>query len=208
MADYIDKAMEVDASRTRRRLGWAPRARLEVLNRIPFMVENLKTDPMEWHRRNREALEHLALRSHFRVYRLMIKHGKEIEERYLRLLSGVDGGVDLPGYRGLPPEERAWSARLAVQSLGQAIRAGEKRPFMTHCRDFAERRVRQGLQVAELVHALRSLERIALETLGRDPDAKGLDRAMRDYVSMTVEFGIDQAIEAYEDAAAGSVRSA
>lgn len=203
MADYIDRAMEVDASRTRRRLGWAPRARLEVLNRIPFMVENLKTDPMEWYRRNREALEHLALRPGFRVYRLMIKHGQEIAERYLRLLSGAEGGVELPGYRRLPPEEREWSARLAVQNLSQAIRAGEKRSFMTYCRDFAERRVQQGFGVAELVHALRSLERIALETLKRDPEAQGLDRAMRDYVSMTLEFGIDQVIEAYEDAGAG-----
>ena len=75
---------------------------------------------------------------------------------------------------------------------------------MSYCRDFAERRAQQGFRAAEVVHAIRSLERICLETLKRDPEAAGLDPAMRDYVSMTLEFGIDQVIEAYEDAAAGS----
>ena len=204
MADYIDTRMEVDASRTRRRLGWAPRARLEILNRIPFIVENRETDPMEWYRRNREALAHLELRPNFRVYRLLLKHGPEIARRYAGELSGEGGAAGMPGYGGLPADEREWIARLAVHNLAQAVRAGEKRSFMSYCRDFAERRAQQGFRAAEVVHAIRSLERICLETLKRDPEAAGLDRAMRDYVSMTLEFGIDQVIEAYEDAAAGS----
>ena len=38
---------DVDASRTRQRLDWAPRPRLEILRRMPFLVENLKTDPID-----------------------------------------------------------------------------------------------------------------------------------------------------------------
>ena len=48
MARYIDLKMTIDASRTRARLGWAPRPRLELLRRLPFLIENLKTDPLEW----------------------------------------------------------------------------------------------------------------------------------------------------------------
>jgi hypothetical protein len=136
----------------------------------------------------------------------VLKHGQEISRRYLGILSGGRGGAELPGYLAIPAEERAWIADLAVHNLAQAIRTGEKRSFMTYCRDFAERRSQQGIRVSEMVHALRGLERVCLEILHRDPEAKDLDRAMRDYVSMTVEFGIDQVVEAYEDAALGSGR--
>ena len=50
MARYIDLEMTIDASRTRASLGWAPRPRLELLRRLPFLIENLKTDPLEWNR--------------------------------------------------------------------------------------------------------------------------------------------------------------
>ena len=50
MARYVDKAMTIDASRTRSILGWEPRPRLQVLRRLPFLLENRKTDPIEWNR--------------------------------------------------------------------------------------------------------------------------------------------------------------
>jgi len=53
MADYIDRSLTVDASRTRRRLDWAPNPELDVLRWIPRMLENRRRDPAEWRRRNR-----------------------------------------------------------------------------------------------------------------------------------------------------------
>ena len=36
--------------RTRALLGWEPRPRLQVLRRLPFLLENRRTDPIEWNR--------------------------------------------------------------------------------------------------------------------------------------------------------------
>jgi len=53
MARYVDRSLEIDASRTRQKLGWSPRSSLGILERIPFMIEHRGADPVQWHGRNR-----------------------------------------------------------------------------------------------------------------------------------------------------------
>ncbi|HMB08082.1 MAG TPA: hypothetical protein VKP69_30675, partial [Isosphaeraceae bacterium] len=47
MARYIDLRMTVNAGWSRGVLGWEPRPRLEILRRMPFLIENLKMEPLE-----------------------------------------------------------------------------------------------------------------------------------------------------------------
>jgi nucleoside-diphosphate-sugar epimerase len=54
MADYIDLRLDVDASRTRRRIDWAPNPELHILKRIPIMIENMRNNPAEWKRRSEQ----------------------------------------------------------------------------------------------------------------------------------------------------------
>jgi nucleoside-diphosphate-sugar epimerase len=61
MARYVDRRFDIDAGRTRRRLGWEPRPGLAILNRLPSMIENATARPEEWHARNRAVLEHRGL---------------------------------------------------------------------------------------------------------------------------------------------------
>lgn len=53
MVDYIDRQLIVDASRTRRRIDWAPNPDLDILSSIDGMLCNFRSDPREWRRRNR-----------------------------------------------------------------------------------------------------------------------------------------------------------
>lgn len=52
MANYIDRRLDIDCSRTRRRIDWAPNQDLGVLDSVPAMIENLKHDPGEWRLRS------------------------------------------------------------------------------------------------------------------------------------------------------------
>lgn len=52
MIDYIDRQLTVDASRTRRRIDWAPNRELGVLDFVPRMVTNMQADPRQWRWRN------------------------------------------------------------------------------------------------------------------------------------------------------------
>jgi nucleoside-diphosphate-sugar epimerase/uncharacterized membrane protein len=51
MVDMADDHYELDTSRARKLLGWRPRRR--ILDTLPKIVENLKSDPLEWYHANK-----------------------------------------------------------------------------------------------------------------------------------------------------------
>lgn len=55
MGEYIDLKLNIDASRTHRRLNWQPTPELDILRCIPTMIERMRTQPEEWHIRKEMA---------------------------------------------------------------------------------------------------------------------------------------------------------
>ena len=70
----LDTVMAIDASKTRARTGWAPRDRLEVIRRLPFLLENRRTYPLDWHRLNRAAMKTVHVPQNLRHYQLLERH--------------------------------------------------------------------------------------------------------------------------------------
>jgi hypothetical protein len=185
--------MVVDASRTRERLDWAPRERLEILRRIRFMIENARTSRMEWRGRNLDALEHHELRPRFRVYRLVRKLEAEVERRFGERLDALG---EAAGDRAVRERTR----QTALRALVHSVRTGEKSPFTSYCQALAERQLERGAPLEVVVAIVRALEASCLEVLGQDPDAVDLGDVLRDAFELTAEFGIDRIHEVYESA--------
>jgi nucleoside-diphosphate-sugar epimerase len=200
MADYIDRAMEIDSGRSRRRLEWTPSPRLELPARLPFLIENLKTSPLEWQRRNRAAMDHLSLQPSFRVYRLLMKYQSEIDDSLTTELERERDAGDLERRTGLSYDTLLWDHRDALRTLIDAVRSGERQAFRGYCSDLAARRIEQGVPADEVVRILRAVDHACLKVLRQDREAAELFTALRDYLSMNVEFGVDQVLETFEEA--------
>ena len=200
MVRYIDWDLAVDASRSQAKLGFTPRERLMVKRRVPFMIEHLKTDPVEWHQRNQAAMKYVNLRANLRIHRLLEKHHDEIRRRYVHdRLRGAGGPERYPNYQRVPIEILEWRYTVVLRHLLNAVRTGEKGLFTAYCRDLAQKRYQEGFPGSEVCNALTLLSDTCLEVLAGDPEANDLDEALRDYLTMTVEFGCDQVMEIYDD---------
>lgn len=200
MVKYVDFDLAVDPTRTWAKLDWRPRERLRVQRRVPFMVENLKTDPLEWHRRNQAALKDVRVRPNLRIHRLLEKHHDEIRRRFVDdLLAGRDGAEPFPSYRKVPREILEWRFTVVLRHLLNAVRTSEKGLFTAYCRDLAEKRFEEGFEAEEVCRALTLLEETCLAALETDPEAEGLGEAMHNYLTMTVQFGCDQLMEIYDE---------
>ena len=199
MADYVDRKLEIDASRTRVRLDWSPNPRLSLLTRLPFLIEHRRENPLEWYRRNREALEHLELTPNFRVYRLLKKYEQVIEQTIRAALD--ERTVRAGPMPLLSAEQRFWDHQVTLRNLTVAVRGGANEPFLNWCRDLAERRLGEGFNVDEVVAALRIVDEAVVDTLSGDPEAGELASAIHDLIDTPVEFGVDRVLEVYEDAA-------
>jgi len=197
MADYIDTVMAIDASRTRARLDWAPRQRLEIVRRLPFLIENLKADPTEWNLLNRAAMKEVQVPINLRVHWLLERHQDQIIEEFNTLLTET-GKDRFARYQQLSADEHEWNHRLVMRHLLNAVRTKERGIFMAYCRDLATLRIEQGYQSNELCGALEALNLVCWRVLRRDPESTGMRQAILDYVTSTLRSGCDQAQDVYE----------
>ncbi|MCU0225416.1 MAG: NAD(P)-dependent oxidoreductase [Acidobacteria bacterium] len=206
MARYIDTQMTIDASRTRQRLGWEPRQRLSILTRMPFLIENLKTDPIEWNRRNRAALKQAEVRDNLRIYWLLVKHGEQIQAEFFDRIYGPEGQVRFPSYQHMDTEDHRWALQMLLRQVLHAIRTGDRAILAEYCRDIAERRYHEGFSADEVCGALQLLNQISLKVLRKDRETEGMFRQLREQITMPLRWGCDQAQDRFEQLEEGRVR--
>jgi nucleoside-diphosphate-sugar epimerase len=197
MARYIDLKMTVNASRTRQRLQWAPRPRLEILRRLPFLLENRKTRPSEWNCVNLAAMKIVHEHPNLRIYRLLEEHEEQIRAAMTEQLLSPHGRLRLEHYERIPGHEHDWHHRLILHSLMNSIRTREKALFVSYCHDLAERRLAQGFKLEEVCFALTTLNEVCLKTLALKSGPVTLEQ-LDDYVTATIQFGIDEVEDVFE----------
>jgi hypothetical protein len=198
MAKYVDKKMTVDGTYTRKRIDWQPRARLRLLRRMSFLLENLKADPAEWNQRNRAAMKHVRMRPNLRVSALLTRHREEISTRFTAALREHASMGALPSYGEIGSEEHRWNHRLILRHLINAVRTRDRSVFLAYCEDIAERRWEQGFSSEELCGALDLLNEICIDVLSADPESREVAPWFYDHITVTIRFGTDHVLEVYE----------
>jgi nucleoside-diphosphate-sugar epimerase len=201
MARYIDEKLTVSANRTYERLGWAPKQRLDIVRRMPFLVENYKGNPGEWHRLNRAAMKEVRIRTNLKVFWLLEAHEQEIVQASIDQLKGPNAKGWSLGYRRQKTEDLLWNIRQLMRNLMNTVRTRERSLFKNYCRDLANLRYEQGFGCQEVCRALAATNDLCLGILGRDPQAEGLEQALRDNVTMTFNIGIDEVQDVFEELA-------
>ena len=199
MGRMIDLRLEVDANKTRKRLGWAPRARLGILRRMPFVIQNRKAFPSEWHRRNQGRLRRVWRHDNLHLHRLLQGKTEWIAESLASYLLDPVRVERLPRLSALGPERRRVDDRLVLEALGEAVRTGEKAVFQRACRELARRRRRDGLGVEEIVSCLNALSDLSVLALSGEDSGAGWSLALYDHITMTVQFGVDEVYDVFEE---------
>jgi len=202
MGRYIDLQLTVDASRTRARLGWSPNPRLSLLRRIPFLVDRLRNDPVEWQRRNLAAMKPVALEPNFRLVALLERHEPRILEASMAELGAPGGASRFPTYNRLDEGELRWAKRQLFLQLRAAVRTRDVGVFRAYCRSLAERRRQQGFPVDEVVRIIAAEHELCLRLLRGDPAAHRLGPAIEDHLSRAFVVGLDEIQDAYDEATA------
>jgi nucleoside-diphosphate-sugar epimerase len=206
MFHYIDKQLRVTGKRTRERLGWSPRPRLEILRRLPFLLENFKIDPLQWNLRNRNAMRKVLLRPNLKIHRLIEKHEAEILWNFSRVLSGPDHTDRFPTYKIIPADQTEWNTRVVLRQLMSAIRTLERGVFRAYCRDLGRQRSEQGYNCNEVCAALEELDLWCLRFVAADPESEDVRDLLHFHISMTIRIGMDEVQDAFEEIEADRAR--
>jgi len=199
MGRYIDRRLNVNAERTRQRMDWAPNPRLHVLRRIPFMVENLRANPLEWQQRNLAAIESLRVEPNLALYHLLADHAEEILQASMAHSLDPDAEPLLRRYLELGTEELLWAKRQLFLQLRNAVRTADKTIFRSYCRELAERRYRQGFSCEEVCGAFVAERDLVLKVLRGDARAAPFLSAVNTHVAGTFVVGIDDLQDVFEE---------
>jgi len=197
MTAMIDRRLSVDPHRTHARLGWAPRARLEIVRRLPFLIENQLSEIGTWAARNEAALHQDTQPPLVQLLRLFEEHEESIFGAFTEEL--VEDSTRFPHYSRVGSSEHDWNHRQLLRNLAQSVRTRHRGFFRTYCHDLAQRRARQGVSHEELSAALATFERVCRHELTADPRAAGVQPLIRELITRTVEFGLDGVEDAYEE---------
>jgi len=198
MARYLDRQLTIDASHTRCRLNWTIRPRFNILRRIPFLVENLRTQPLRWNEVNHAAMRKEESGYGLKIHWLLEKHQDEICRRHVDALLAEDTDDTFGTYQRFDRQEIGVRVLGAIRNLRRTIRTREMEPIGGHCRGIARERFQEGFSVDEVCAAFSSLGTTCIEILKEDDPPPGLERALTERITMAIHFGIDEVLDEYE----------
>lgn len=198
MADYIDRTMPVDASFTRSRLQWTPSPRFAIVRRMPFLVENLKTNGLEWHHRNLGMIRTATLAHHLRIFQLIEAHMDQLVQLTVERVKAPKRKDQLPNYQQLSAADLAWDAQQTFLHLKNAVRTKERGLFKTYCAEVAGHRFGQGFPMREVLDIVELKHQTVLRVLLDDPKVAGAEQAVHDMVNMAFRLGGDEIEDTFE----------
>ena len=201
MGEFIDLRLAVDAHRTREKLGWAPRPRLDIVRRMPFLVQNRKASPAEWQKRNHAALKGVRRRANLTISKLLTARAEELSERLTRYPLEPGRVRYFPTFGTLDSRQHRAANEILLAALIDAVRTGEKRLFAAACRDLASRRRGDGFSLEEIAAVLDTLSDLCVLTLAGEDSSPDWSLSLYDHITMTVQFGVDEVHEVFEGAA-------
>jgi hypothetical protein len=199
MGRMIDKQLRADSSATQAMLGWSPRPRLGVVRRMPFLIENRKSHPAEWLRRNHGAIRDTRRSAQLEVGTFLAAGREKVVAALVDYVADPARAERFPHLRRLPPGGFQADATVMIDRLLAAVRTRDKAAFALHCREFALRRFNEGIPPTEWAAALDVLSDLCVLSLSERDTEPAWHRDVYDHVTMTMQFGIDAILEAFED---------
>ncbi len=201
MMRYIDKRMKIDAHATHGRLGWAPKPRNHILRRLPFIIENMKRNPVAWERRNLAMTKQtVAERPGLTIYNAMAVVKPAVIESFVAYISADRNKNLYPHYRELDPVELRLRAELACQMLESSVRLGDHFSILAYANHLARCRIREGIGREELAGALEQLAALLEAALAAHPGLGGYRQRIYLEIGLKMQLILDEIEETYESA--------
>jgi nucleoside-diphosphate-sugar epimerase len=200
MMKYIDMKLTAEASYTRKTLGWEPRPRFNIMRRLLFIIENLKSSPVKWHQKNAAALTKTSLeRPKLIISEVMQNMQEYITNQILEHLLSPDRSDRFKHYHNLnDPDKVRWYIEVVYNLLISSVRNGDRYALVNYARSLAKVRSRQGFDAAEVCQALYAIGDLVSSALLALHETKGLETIIHDWITLTIQLAVDEVEDTYE----------
>ncbi len=203
MLEYLDRQLTIDASRTRRELGWSPRPRFHILRRLLFLIEKMTSDRHEWFRRNEQAMKRPPERPALVIHDAMLAAREAIVDAITAYLQSPDREDRFPHYSEMPYAELRWYSGIIYDLLAAAVRTADRTLLLGYVHMLAQKRLESGFPESEVCEALLAVSEITVEQLFYRPELSGFVQQVRDSIALSTALAIDGIQDAWEQVDSG-----
>lgn len=198
MIKYLDYKLDTDASYTRSALGWEPTPRYHIQRRLLFLIEKMKSDPVEWLRKNTNAMKKTSSRPNLEIYDIMLRIKEPVLQDIKQALLNPANAELFPKYQQEDPANIAWNIEVVYQLLTSSVRNNDRMLLLDYYRDLSTMRFGEGYESPELCEALKMMGRIVSNRLNAEPELKKLSQNIYDFINMTIQLAMDEVEDAFE----------
>jgi nucleoside-diphosphate-sugar epimerase len=199
MLKYIDQEYHTDCAYTKQILEWEPNNRHQIDRRLIYLIENLKNNPHEWHRKNRARL------TRFLNQRPSLILVEEMHNIHDAIVKSVVNTISLPGlsmqyryYQKLPIEQLKWYIDVTYNNLLTSVRHGDRAIMINFGRDLAKARFNEGVTEMELCSALKLIKSTITSELYKLPRLQDVKLLVNDYIALPIQLAIDEILDTYD----------
>ncbi len=198
MMSYIDLKLDINASRTREMLGWTPTPRYNPLRRIVFLIEKMKTMPVEWNYKNRSAMIKIDQRQNISLYNMLFDVKEKVICRIVSELQSEARAGEFNTYRLMKENELKWSIKMLYQMIMASVRNNDRSMLVTYAQDIARLRISESFDVTEVVLAIAEIGKIIIEELCCSGTEECVGLLVKDNIGIGIQLIIDEIEDAYE----------
>lgn len=205
MIRYIDLKLDVDATYTYEQLNWKPLSRYDIRRRLLFLIEIMKSNPIDWHRKNLEAIEKRnILNPNLKIYETMHSLKEEIVLKIVEAMYSDEHAKRFPRYKKLKMELHIERVRFVYSMFETAVRTGDRIHVLSYARNLASERYKEGFQVYEVMDAIQFIGDFIVKTLLEQsellnqPNQPDMEQRIYDGIALTIQLIIDELEDSFD----------
>ncbi len=204
MIKYVDLQLNINASYTHKKLNWSPISRYDVRRRLLFLIEHMKSDPYEWHRKNLEAIDKRSRSNpNLKIYDTMDVLEDNTVLKILEAMYSDDSGDTFKTYKSLKVEIHRERIYFIYSMIKTAVRTGDRMHVLSYARNLASERYKEGFDVTEVINAVQLVGDYIVKTLLQSElmelsEHQDMDQRIYDGITLTIQLIVDELEDSFE----------
>ncbi len=194
MLEYIDKKLNVRSIQTQEKISWTPDQRLSIEKRLPFIIERMKSEPILWQLRNSMILRKTEARIDFIIYSVLIEDEEIIIDKILKTISS---DKPISAFTRTDLQDLKWFVKLIYKLILTSINTNSKLLVQNYFEVSSINRFESGYNLESIVFLLEKIEEEIVNHLNGDKRTNEYKKEFYDYITLPIEFAIDEAEQQY-----------
>ncbi len=199
MMKYIDHELNVDSAYTRNFMKWGLIERNTINRRIPFMISKMKSNPFEWHYRNKMRPSFAETeRPYLKIYEEMLRLQDKAVQETLRQLRAKQNTHKFPGYQKLKIEKLIHRIEYIYKMLEIDVCTGDRSHILNYAHNLAKERYLENFSSEEVMSAVKVTADVIIRILLEQEHLKGMKQRIYDEIMLTLQMAMDEIEDTYE----------